>query len=195
MGRRPGDSRVVFHRRQRVEDEAPLAGVAQPVLDTGRPVQRPLDRQQVPQAQPRVRYLAGDAGLVVEVGRGEQARVGGRVTVLAGRLVAGHHRRESGLIEVAAEEPVEDAGIPGDHGGSDDAARPDHAGGLGQGTYPVGVIRQVVQRAEQQDGVVAAVSLGQAAGVAGATETGRPRWPAPGAGAPDQSAARGSRGR
>src|ERR1700743_841787 len=92
------DRRVVFYRGQRVEDELTLGGVAQPVLDTGCPVQRALDGQQVVQAQSGIRYLAGDAGRVVEVGRGEQSGFGTRVTVLAGLQVVGHQRGVSGFV-------------------------------------------------------------------------------------------------
>ena len=162
-----GDRRVVLHRRQRAEDELALGGVAQPVPDTGRPVQRALDRQQVVQAQPGIRDLAGDAGRVVEVGRGEQPGLGAGVAVLAGVQVVGHQRAEPGLVEEAVEEPVQGAGVPGDDRGGDDAARAGDAAGLGEGTHPVGALSQVVERAEQQDRVVTAVVFGEAAGIAG----------------------------
>src|SRR5271154_2853938 len=71
-----GYRRVLFHRGQRLEDELALVWIAQPVLDIWRPVEQALDGQQVVQAQPGVRYLARDAGPVVEVGRGKEARVG-----------------------------------------------------------------------------------------------------------------------
>jgi hypothetical protein len=45
-----GHRRVVFHRGQCVKDELALVWVAHPVLDTGCPVQRALDGQQVVQA-------------------------------------------------------------------------------------------------------------------------------------------------
>ena len=126
-----------------------------------------LDGQQVVQAQSGVRYLAGDAGRVVEVGRGEQSGFGVGVTVLAGLQVVGHQRGEPGLVDEAAEEPVEGTGITGDDRGGDDAARAGDAAGLGEDAYPVGALSQVIKRAEQQDGIVAAVVFGQAAGIAG----------------------------
>lgn len=71
-----GNLRVVLHRGQRVEDELALGGISEPVPDTGCPGQRTLDGQQVIQAQPGIRYPAGDAGRVVEVGRGGQVTLG-----------------------------------------------------------------------------------------------------------------------
>jgi hypothetical protein len=55
------------------------------------------------QAQPGVRYLAGDAGPVVEVGRGEKSRIGIRVTVLSGLQVLGHQRGEPASISTRQE--------------------------------------------------------------------------------------------
>jgi hypothetical protein len=76
-----------------------------------------------------------------------------RVAVLALTQVPLHDRTELRVEQELAGQAVEQGGEPGDGGGDDDPAGTDDPGRLPQGTDPVGPLAEVVERAQEQDGV------------------------------------------
>ena len=99
----------------------------------------------------------------VEESGGEPAGDVARVAVLAVGQVALDDRLEARLAKIAAEQPVQSGGIAADRGRHEDATRAKNAASLRQRPHPVGAIREVVQRAQQQRSVHARIQPAQRA--------------------------------
>ena len=117
---------------------------------------------------------AGEPGvgeLVAQIGGAMEVRGGEEPSRVASEHPIGDRRVDRlphvGLVEtIEPNEHVEQGGETGDRGGEQDAARAEHAGGLGQSPEPFPAVREVVERAEEQHDVGAGVVGSEPSGVA-----------------------------
>jgi hypothetical protein len=165
VGAGPEQARLGLDAADGPEDPFPARRVGQPPLDVGQHPGRALHGQQGVQAQAGLGDLPGQLLGQVEEGGGEPLRASGRVAVLAVAQVALDDRLEPRLVQVAAEQAVAGGREPGDPGRGQDPARAQHPPRLGEGPDPVAAVGQVVQGAQQQDGVDAGVGPLEPAGV------------------------------
>ncbi len=159
-------------RRIRASSWARRAGSSQRAAKSGSRRPGPSTPSRAVRRQARLGHLGAQLVGQVEVGRGEVARVVGRVAVLAVARSWAMMAAPAGIVDQAVEEAVEERGEARDDGGDDHAAGAHDACGLAQRLHAVHALGQVVERAEEQHGIGARRRAAPGGGR-------RPRWRRP----------------
>src|SRR2546421_9560474 len=136
-----------------LEQLLPPAVVAPARLEIGEDPAGAFHGQQIGEDEPGVADLPDQLVRVVEGGGGGPLRPGRRVAVLPLPQIALDDLHKGGIIQTIFPQAVEERGKAGDRGDKEVSCGAEHPAGLGQGTQPVGSLRQVIKRTKQEDGV------------------------------------------
>ena len=165
MSAEPEDRRFGLDESGRAEDDVPVCLIGPAVFQVWEPSSEALDAHEVHERQiHRADLLRQLLGSVKERGR-EPVRPVVRVRVLAVGQVASNHLAELAVEEKFTHEAVEQRREPADGRHGDKATGSHHASGFFENQDPVGVLAQVVKRAEDQHDIEAVIGKRQPAGI------------------------------
>ena len=135
-----------------LDQALPLGFVSPALLEIGQEPCRALHAQQIDQVEAGLAHLAGELLGPMEERRREVVLVR-RVPVLAVAQVPLDDRLRVGIAEDVVDQPCQERGEAADPDGEEEPAGPQHPARFAEGPDAIGALGQVVERAQQQDGV------------------------------------------
>ena len=160
------DRRLLFEQPRDLEKIPPACNIVPSCLKVRQQPTRTFDAKYPDALIPRVGELLDKVFRTVKIRGHEIPGIIRLVPILAvdkGPVAHAHNQRLERRIQRQA---IKRPGVARDAGGDHNAVRPENTPRLSKGLDPVGTIRQMVQRAEQQHGVDRGIGQRQPAGIA-----------------------------
>ena len=166
MRARAANRRFLFELAGHAKDVLPPPWIVPAFLEIGEEPPRPLDSIDASESEARRADLRGQILGRVEIARREVLLPFRSVAMLPVGEVALDDRREPRVGEEISRDAVERRRVAGDRRGQEHAPWSKHTPRLAKGREAVVAFRQVIEGAEEENGVGEGIGLGECPGVA-----------------------------
>ena len=166
MVREAKEDGVGFHLAGEVEEVGAAAGVIPGLVKVLGEPGGAFDGEDGLELEARITDFAGEFVGEVKERRGKEERIVVWIVVLAIDKGGLEERLEAGVVLKTHGESGEEGGVAGDGGDEGDAARTEDPMGFSQGGEAAGAAGEVVERAQEEDGIAGSGGKGEGAGVA-----------------------------
>ncbi len=165
MGVEPHEGGLALDGAGRLEEPLPLRGIGPPSVQIRHEPARALDPQKLDLGKARLAHLVLELPGQVEEGRGEVVAVC-RVPMLLILEISSHDGRVVGIAQQIVGDAVEERSEAPYRGRHEKPARLEHAGRLAEGHDALRALDQMIERAQEQDGVGAGIGIFEPARIA-----------------------------